>query len=370
MLYLRKSTAVEYWNPGAAASVAATPEGWHRTGDLARFDADGELFVIGRADDLIIQGGHNVYGETVAEIVRRLPAVRECAVVGIPSDFLGQEVVACVALREGAELTASDIIAHCRKHLEALAAPTSVWFVDALPRNESGKVKNFELRDAIQGARGGTQDTGLFQRLAATSPSDRHALLRQRILRILRDVVSESGSCNAPTGASFQEMGLDSLGAMELSHVLSEAIGRPVPATLAYSHPTVEAACDLLLELMGWHESSSVASADSLSTWVAEDAEECRLDAFLTPSDLAAAASAAPLRDLQRGAEVVFLTGANGFVGRFIALEILKRLPANGRLYCLVRASTHAAAVQRFREAYGSDPALQGLLDQQFRAIV
>ncbi len=366
MLFLPKGTTIEYWNPGATSSAADAPEEWHRTGDLARFDADGELFIIGRSDDLIIQGGHNVYGEAVAEIVRQLPEVGECAVVGVPSDFLGQEVVACVALREGTALAVSDIIAHCRKHLEGLAAPTSVWFVDALPRNESGKVKNFELRDAIQAARAGAHDTGLWQRLAATPSSDRRTALQQEVERMLREVMGESRSDHAPA-ASFQARGLDSLGAMELTHVLSEAIGRPVPATLAYSHPTIDAACDLLLELMGWPHSTDVASAGPPPTPVAEE-REIRLGSFLSESELDAAASLVASREAQQRAEVVFLTGANGFVGRFIALEILERLPANGRLYCLVRAATRSAAVERFRDAFGSDAVRLALLDQQMES--
>jgi fatty acid CoA ligase FadD9 len=366
MLYLRKSTAIEYWHPGFAASGAVAPEGWHRSGDLARFDADGELFVVGRVDDLIIQGGHNVYGESVAEIVGHLPEVRECAVVGVPSDLLGQEVVACVALRDGANLTSGDIIAHCRQHLEALAAPTSVWFVGALPRNEAGKIKAFELRDAIQEARGGTTDTGLVQRLAGSAPADRRAVLRREVERLLSQVLRASGSSTALAGASFRQSGLDSLGAMELTHLLSEAIGRPVPATLTYSHPTIDAACDLLLELLGWPRSAEVAAASLPLTPVAAD--ELRLDSFLSRSDLAAAPAPAPARGAQRGANVVFLTGANGFVGRFIALEILHTLPADGRLYCLVRGASDTAAVTRFREAYGTDGVGQALVDQQLES--
>jgi len=358
VLYLRKGATFEYWNPAGPTSPAA--EGWHRTGDLARFDADGELFVVGRADDLIIQGGHNVYAETVAEIVRQLSAVKECAVVGVPSDFLGQEVVACVALEEQAALTAGDIIAHCRKHLEALAVPSSAWFVPALPRNEAGKVKIFELREAIQAARNATRNTRFFQQLAGAPSAERRVLLRQEVERIVAGIVGQSGSRGKPGAESFQDMGLDSLGAVELTHALSESIGRPVPATLAYSHPSLDAACRHLLSLIGWPDRGDAPATKQSPPQAV--AAKLRLEAYFSPEELATVAARAASPAPRPPSAGVFLTGANGFLGRFIALEILDRLPLGGRLYALVRAPNQSAARTRLLEAYGHDSALQNLL--------
>jgi fatty acid CoA ligase FadD9 len=192
-------------------------------------------------------------------------------------------------------------------------------------------------------------------------------MLRQAVEKILRQVVSETGSGAFATGASFQEMGLDSLGSVELSHMLSEAIGRAVPATLAYSHPTVEAACDFLLELMGWPASARAASTNPSAARAGEEPKELRLDEFLNRADLALAGSPVVARDPRRGAEFVFLTGANGFTGRFLALEILQRLPPGGRLYCLVRAGDDATALTRLRDAYGADPEFRRFLDRQLQ---
>ncbi|HEX3065917.1 MAG TPA: thioester reductase domain-containing protein, partial [Dongiaceae bacterium] len=340
--------------------------GWHRTGDLARFDADGELFVVGRADDLIIQGGHNVYAETVAEIVRQLPEVKECAVVGVPSDFLGQEVVACVALQEQAVLAAGDIVAHCRKHLEPLAVPASVWFVPALPRNESGKIKIFELREALQATRNTTRSTGFVQQLAGAPPAERQALMRQEIERIVAAIVDRSRSCGIPGAENFQDMGLDSLGAVELTHALSESIGRPVSTTLAYSHPSLDAACQHLLALTGLADRGDASAAELSPAPIAE--LRPRLESYFSPEELAAVAARTASLAPQQPAAVVLLTGANGFLGRFMTLEILGRLPPEGRLYALVRAPNPSAARERLLEAYGHDTALQNMLEQQIRA--
>jgi fatty acid CoA ligase FadD9 len=366
MLFTRKNKAVEYWNRDASPSTAADAEGWYRTGDLARFDADGEMYVVGRSDDLVIQGGHNIRGRSVAEVVERLAGVRECAVVGVPNDFLGQELVACVVLREGAELTAGDIIAHCRKHLEVLAVPTSVWFVEALPRNESGKVKSFELRDAITAARGAVHETGLVRRLAAAAPSDRHDLLRREVERILATVLREAGSLPVATEGTFHDMGLDSLGAVELTHVLSEAIGRPVPPTLTYSHPTVDAACTLLLQLMGWLASSRFASADRAMPET--DIEQPRIEAFLSSAELDAARGLMSAHGHGGPAKSVLLTGANGFLGRFIALEVLSHLPPGARLYCLVRSQSSSQSLARLRDALGSDSSFQRSVNTQLES--
>jgi thioester reductase-like protein len=361
MLRLRKETAVEYWNLGGF-TAAASPEGWYRSGDLARFDEDGELYIVGRNDDLIIQGGHNIHGQTVADLVQRLPEVRECAVIGVPNTYLGQEAVVCVALRDGAQLTAREIIACCRDHLEARAVPASVQFVEALPRNEMGKVKNHELRTAIESGRDAEHETDLVRRLRASLASDRHNMLTEEIKTLLGQILSDSGISRVSAGSSFLDIGLDSLGAVELAHTLSDAVGHPLLPTLIYSYPTVEAVCDFLLELLGLPFIGNATSANRLAPPLVNP-DELRLEAYLTPLDLDAARLSTPARDGQ----IVFLTGANGFLGRFLVLEILKGLPPEGRLYCLVRSLNRLSALERLRCVYGSEPSLQDYFDLQVK---
>jgi len=367
-LELRPSddSAVEIWNADASVTSVLNSEGWFRTGDLVRFDPDGEMFILGRGDDLIIQGGHNINTRAVSELIERLSGVRECAVVGVPSDYLDQEAVACVALREGARLTSRDIIGYCRENLEMRAAPASVWFVDALPRNESGKVIGRELRTAISVARGLVYETDLSRRLANTPEESRFGLLQTELRRRLEKVLY-GANCHAVSArTSFRDIGLDSLGAVELTHALSEAIGRPLPLTLTYTHPTVDALCAHLLELLGFGSIAAGASPDRLPP---TGAHTIRLDQFIPPVDIAVAVQSAQAPDIAQRSKVVLLTGANGFLGRFLAIEILKQLADSGsKLYCLVRSNSPASALERLRTAYDSDPGLlaifEGLLSE------
>ena len=90
-----------YWGR-PEATAEAIPDGWFRTGDLARVDEDGYFFIVDRKKDLIIRGGYNVYPREIEEVLYEHPAVAEAAVVGIPHDDLGEEVGAAVALKPGA----------------------------------------------------------------------------------------------------------------------------------------------------------------------------------------------------------------------------------------------------------------------------
>lgn len=361
VLHVGNKGAFEYWKPHSSAIAAADSDGWYRTGDLVRFDAHGELYVVGRCDDLIIQGGHNIHAQTIEEIVQRLPGVRECAAVGVPNQYLGQEAVVCVALHKAARLTAGDIIAHCRKNLEVRAVPASVWFVEALPRNELGKVKGHELRAAIQTVRGAVQETALVRQLGVASASVRRELLREQVRDLLGRALHDSVHAPAPDGAAFQDIGLDSLGAVELTLALGEALGRQLPMDLTYTHPTIDAVCSYLLETLGW-ESAPGLGVPSPSPARAEDIQ---LADFLSPDDFDAARRSTPARSLSRPATAVFLTGANGFLGRFLVLEILQRLAHNsGMLHCLVRAPDDSSAFDRLRAAYATDPSLQDLFDR------
>ncbi|HEX6487532.1 MAG TPA: AMP-binding protein [Candidatus Dormibacteraeota bacterium] len=120
-------------------------DGLMTTGDLGHFDAAGLLFVEGRSDDMIVSGGENVYPGEVEEVIARLPAVAEAAVVGVPDADFGQALRAFVVKRRGAKLTEDEVRAHVRALLARYKVPKSVVFVDDLPRNATGKVVRREL---------------------------------------------------------------------------------------------------------------------------------------------------------------------------------------------------------------------------------
>ena len=132
-----------YYNmPDATASTLRN--GWLHTGDMGKFDEDGYLYIVERKKDLIIRGGFNIYPRDVEEVLNSHPAVIESAVIGIPSERMGEEVKAFVVKR--GEVDAETLKAYCREMLANYKTPGEIEFVDLLPRNGVGKIDKKELR--------------------------------------------------------------------------------------------------------------------------------------------------------------------------------------------------------------------------------
>ncbi|HEV8648937.1 MAG TPA: long-chain fatty acid--CoA ligase [Actinomycetes bacterium] len=134
-----------YWRR-EEATREAIPDGWFRTGDLARQDEDGYFFIVDRKKDLIIRGGYNVYPREVEEVLYEHPEVAEAAVVGIPHPTHGEEVGAAVVLKPGAEATPADLRAFCKERVAAYKYPRHVWFEAALPKTATGKLLRREVQ--------------------------------------------------------------------------------------------------------------------------------------------------------------------------------------------------------------------------------
>jgi acyl-CoA synthetase (AMP-forming)/AMP-acid ligase II len=134
-----------YWRD-PEATAAAFAGGWFHTGDIGVRDEDGYLFIVDRLKDMIVSGGENIAGSEVERVLYEHPAVLEAAVVGRPDERWGEVPVAHVALREGATATEDELLEHCRGQLARFKVPKAVTFVEALPRNPSGKVLKRELR--------------------------------------------------------------------------------------------------------------------------------------------------------------------------------------------------------------------------------
>jgi 2-furoate---CoA ligase len=135
-----------YWQrPDADAS--AIRDGWYHTGDVGRLDADGDLWVVGRVDDMIISGGENVHPVEVEDVLARAPGVREVAVVGAPDERWGQRVVAFVVSEQG--VTADQLDAFClvADRLARFKRPRDYRFVAELPKSPSGKILRRVLRE-------------------------------------------------------------------------------------------------------------------------------------------------------------------------------------------------------------------------------
>ena len=139
-----------YWNkPEETAETIV--DGWLRSGDLGRVDADGFVYVMDRAKDLVLRAGENVYSAEVEAAIYEHPSVYEVAVFGVPHERLGEEVAAVVMARPGTTLTQQDIAAHLTGKLANFKIPSRMHFVQhQLPRNASGKILKRQLRDEFE----------------------------------------------------------------------------------------------------------------------------------------------------------------------------------------------------------------------------
>ncbi|HXX47617.1 MAG TPA: long-chain-fatty-acid--CoA ligase [Myxococcota bacterium] len=135
-----------YWEqPDETAK--AVHGGYFHTGDLAVWDETGSIHIVDRAKDVIISGGENISSPDIEAALYRHPAVMECAVIGVPHEKWGETPKALVVRRPGAKLEEAELIAFCREHLAHFKCPTSVEFLDALPRTATGKLQKFLLRE-------------------------------------------------------------------------------------------------------------------------------------------------------------------------------------------------------------------------------
>ena len=137
-----------YWQDPEKTRGEFTADGWFKTGDLGRIDGDGYVHIVGRAKDLVISGGYNVYPKEIETELDALPGVLESAVFGVPHPDFGEGVTAALVLRPAAVLSEADIIDAMQSRLARYKVPKRVLFVDELPRNAMGKVQKNLLRTA------------------------------------------------------------------------------------------------------------------------------------------------------------------------------------------------------------------------------
>ena len=135
-----------YWNMPEATAESVLPDGWLRSGDAGFRDADGYLYIHDRVKDMIVSGAENVYPAEVENAIMSHPGVADVAVIGVPSEKWGETPKAIVVRAEGGAVTQEDLLAHCRELLAGFKCPTSVEWIDELPRNPSGKVLKKDLR--------------------------------------------------------------------------------------------------------------------------------------------------------------------------------------------------------------------------------
>ena len=149
-LWVKGSPVIKGYLNRPDATAEAITQGWFHTGDIARIDEDGFIYIVDRKKDLVIRGGENISCTEVEAIVYRHPAVAECSVFGVPDARLGEEVGIAVYLKPGSDLDQTDLQKHCLDLAAKHKVPRYVWFMDQpLPRNASGKFLRRELRDEL-----------------------------------------------------------------------------------------------------------------------------------------------------------------------------------------------------------------------------
>ncbi len=140
-----------YWQMPGKTAEEFTADGYFRTGDVGRFDADGYLAIVGRSKDLIISGGYNVYPKEIESVIDEMDGVLESAVIGVPHADFGEAVTAIVVPRGGAHLSEAAIVAALKAKIANFKVPKHVHVIDELPRNTMGKVQKNVLRERFGG---------------------------------------------------------------------------------------------------------------------------------------------------------------------------------------------------------------------------
>ena len=152
-LWVRGAAVIRGYLNRPEATAETITDGWLHTGDIARIDEDGFIYIVDRAKDMVLRGGENVYCAEVESALYEHPAIAECTVFGVPDDRLGEEVGAAIFLKAGEQAPADELRAHCRERISPHKVPRYLWLTtEPLPRNASGKFLKRELRDKLDPA--------------------------------------------------------------------------------------------------------------------------------------------------------------------------------------------------------------------------
>jgi acyl-CoA synthetase (AMP-forming)/AMP-acid ligase II len=152
-IVVRSSLVMAGYYKDPAATEAASRHGWHHTGDVGYLDDEGYLFIVDRLKDMIITGGFNVYSAEVEQALMQHPAVRDCAVIGLPDEKWGEQVTAVVEVKPGRQIEPPELIAFVKERIGSVKAPKQVELWAELPRSKVGKVLKTDVRSELLGQR-------------------------------------------------------------------------------------------------------------------------------------------------------------------------------------------------------------------------
>jgi fatty-acyl-CoA synthase len=136
-----------YYKMPAATAEAIDADGWLHTGDLACRRPDGNYLITGRLKDMIIRGGENIYPKEIEEFIYTCPKVRDVQVIGVPDQRYGEEIMACIILKDGEEMTVEEMTAYIATHMARHKVPRYIRFVDKFPMNAAGKILKYKMRE-------------------------------------------------------------------------------------------------------------------------------------------------------------------------------------------------------------------------------
>ena len=137
-----------YYKMPKATAETIDKDGWLHTGDLACRRPDGNYLITGRLKDMIIRGGENIYPKEIEEFIYTCPKVSDVQVIGVPDQRYGEEIMACIILKDGEEMTAAEMTEYIAAHMARHKVPRYIRFVDKFPMNAAGKILKYKMREA------------------------------------------------------------------------------------------------------------------------------------------------------------------------------------------------------------------------------
>jgi phenylalanine ammonia-lyase len=216
-----------YWNR-ADATAKAIRNGWFHTGDIGRVDEDGYFYIVDRLKDMVNVGGLKVYPVEVENTIYQHPAVEEVAVYGLVDRMMNERVCANIICKTGHELSEAEIIAFCRQRLADYKIPSTVFFVDSIPKSPTGKILKRVLRDQ------GQQAAPAWSRAAGALE------IESWVRDWLTDNLAVAGDSVA-SDRSFFDYGMTSLLGLKLSAQLGTWLGKPLEDVLVWNYGTLDA---------------------------------------------------------------------------------------------------------------------------------
>jgi fatty-acyl-CoA synthase len=136
-----------YYKMPEATAAAIDKDGWLHTGDLARRDSNGNFKITGRIKDMIIRGGENIYPKEIEDFLYTHPKIKDVQVIGVPDKQYGEEIMACIILKDGEQMTVEEVQEYCRSHMAKHKTPRYVDFVTEFPMNAAGKILKYKMRE-------------------------------------------------------------------------------------------------------------------------------------------------------------------------------------------------------------------------------